>query len=236
MDVLMVLWDGGGNVPPFLGIGRELVRRGHHVRCLGPEALREPVEREGMAFVATRRGAPFDPREPLPLEESQRKQGAVFFGDGYAKDVAAELERQRPDVVVVDCFLAAAQAELERRDLPHAVLVHTLPTWFVTLWDEVLLVPKNAMHARSGLAAVGSVVECWAAAARVLVTSTPLLEVAHRELDRLTNIRYTGPVVTAGAMAIEHEGPSLSEPLVLVTFSTTAMGQDLPLRSVVQAL
>lgn len=236
MNVLMVLWDGGGNVPPFLGIGRELVRRGHHVRCLGPEALRGGVERESMAFVATVHGAPFDPREPLPLAESQMRQGAVFFGGGYANDVSAAVERERPDVVVVDCFLAAAHAELERCGVPHGLLAHTPPSWFVPFWDAALLAPTNYMRARSGLAAVGSVLECWAKAGRVLVTSTPLMEVAHPELDRLTNIRYTGPVGAAGTMTIGHEGPSLSEPLVLVTFSTTAMGQELPLHNVIQAL
>ena len=28
-DILFVTWDGGGNVPPALGIAGELVSRGH---------------------------------------------------------------------------------------------------------------------------------------------------------------------------------------------------------------
>jgi len=28
-EILFVTWDGGGNVPPAVGIARELVRRGH---------------------------------------------------------------------------------------------------------------------------------------------------------------------------------------------------------------
>ena len=33
--ILAVTWDGGGNVPPMLGIAGELQRRGHQIRVLG---------------------------------------------------------------------------------------------------------------------------------------------------------------------------------------------------------
>ncbi len=36
-DILFVTWDGGGNVPPALGIARELQAQGHAVRFLGHE-------------------------------------------------------------------------------------------------------------------------------------------------------------------------------------------------------
>ena len=31
-EILFVTWDGGGNVPPALGIATELAARGHTVR------------------------------------------------------------------------------------------------------------------------------------------------------------------------------------------------------------
>ena len=34
-DILFVTWDGGGNLPPAIGIGRELRSRGHEVRFIG---------------------------------------------------------------------------------------------------------------------------------------------------------------------------------------------------------
>ena len=34
-DILFVTWDGGGNVPPALGIAAELAGRGHRTRFLG---------------------------------------------------------------------------------------------------------------------------------------------------------------------------------------------------------
>jgi hypothetical protein len=36
-DILFVTWDGGGNVPPAIGIACELQRRGESVRVLGHE-------------------------------------------------------------------------------------------------------------------------------------------------------------------------------------------------------
>ena len=38
-EILIITWDGGGNVPPALLIGAELRRRGHGVRMLGHAAL-----------------------------------------------------------------------------------------------------------------------------------------------------------------------------------------------------
>ena len=34
-NILFVTWDGGGNVPPALGIAAELQQRGHRVRVIG---------------------------------------------------------------------------------------------------------------------------------------------------------------------------------------------------------
>jgi aromatic-L-amino-acid decarboxylase len=44
--ILVVTWDGGGNVPPMLGVASELLRRGHQVRVLGNPQQREAVVRD----------------------------------------------------------------------------------------------------------------------------------------------------------------------------------------------
>ena len=36
---LFAMWDGGGNVPPAIGLVRRLVERGHVVRLLGDPTL-----------------------------------------------------------------------------------------------------------------------------------------------------------------------------------------------------
>ena len=47
MDALFVTVDGGGNLPPALGIAREIVRRGGSARFLGHEPQRLLIERAG---------------------------------------------------------------------------------------------------------------------------------------------------------------------------------------------
>ena len=44
---LFVLWEGGGNVPPQLGIARRLVERGHEVRVLTEPCLASAVAAAG---------------------------------------------------------------------------------------------------------------------------------------------------------------------------------------------
>jgi UDP:flavonoid glycosyltransferase YjiC (YdhE family) len=41
---LFVMWEGGGNVSPILGLARRLVERGHHVRVMS-DPCNEPEVR-----------------------------------------------------------------------------------------------------------------------------------------------------------------------------------------------
>ena len=56
-NVLFITWDGGGNVPPALGIAAELQQRGHRVRVMG-----HPVQqRAGRGRGARLHGVPHRP-------------------------------------------------------------------------------------------------------------------------------------------------------------------------------
>ena len=48
---LFVTFEGGGNVPPVLGLARRLAARGHQVRVLTEPCLRSAVEEAGARFV-----------------------------------------------------------------------------------------------------------------------------------------------------------------------------------------
>jgi hypothetical protein len=50
--VLLVTWDGAGNLPPERSLVRSLVARGHTVRALARESVREPLERDGAGWAA----------------------------------------------------------------------------------------------------------------------------------------------------------------------------------------
>jgi UDP:flavonoid glycosyltransferase YjiC (YdhE family) len=49
-NILFVTWDGGGNLPPAIGIAAELQRRGDAVRFLGHEQQRNVIEKAGLRF------------------------------------------------------------------------------------------------------------------------------------------------------------------------------------------
>ena len=51
-DFLFATLDAGGNLPPALGIARELVRDGHRVRFLGEPQQAGPIEAAGAEFRA----------------------------------------------------------------------------------------------------------------------------------------------------------------------------------------
>ena len=60
--ILVATWDGGGNVPPMLGIASELQRRGHLLRVLGHHQQREVVVTAGLLFVSYRHARPWSPK------------------------------------------------------------------------------------------------------------------------------------------------------------------------------
>mgnify|MGYP000394340075 CR=1 FL=1 len=52
LSFLFVTWNGGGNVPPVLGLAANLVARGHYVRVLTEPCLKEAVAATGADFKA----------------------------------------------------------------------------------------------------------------------------------------------------------------------------------------
>ena len=67
---LMPLWEGGGNVPPELGVARRLVARGHQVHVLGDPTIE--ARRRRRAARSRRGGAPrTGPRSTPPRTPSR---------------------------------------------------------------------------------------------------------------------------------------------------------------------
>ena len=57
-EILFVTWDGGGNVPPAVGIAEELRARGHRVRFMGHAAAGVAFAEHGLEFTASAPRAP----------------------------------------------------------------------------------------------------------------------------------------------------------------------------------
>src|SRR5262245_38995225 len=114
-QILVVTWNGGGNVPPALGVADELRRRGHDVRVLGQIDQRAAVGRLGLRFEAYQRAAPHLPLERVGFARWAAEYLRLFTDPGVGVDLAASLDGDGADVVVVDAMLLTALRTLQRR-------------------------------------------------------------------------------------------------------------------------
>ena len=208
-DLLFVTWDGGGNVPPALGIAGELARRGHRTRFLGHRAQQHAVIAAGHDFVPYTEAADFVGSEPA----SPARMLRLFADRAMGRDLLREVGRRPADVVVVDALLmgvldAAAGAGLAYVPLQHLFLGYQRGSWVkgpMGLWGRV-----------RGLRPVAR----WDQAPLSLAATLPELDPAGSGPARSrlpANVRFTGPVV-------EHPDarPTFSDPTVLVSLSTVS--------------
>ncbi len=229
--ILIVTWDGGGNVPPALGIAGELRRRGHDVRALGHGQQRAAFTAAGIPFAAYAHARPWSSAAAVDGVRSVAGFLALFTDRGPGRDLVDEVTRRPVDLVLADCMSLAALRAAQRAGLPTAVLVHTFHRYLTHGWARG---PIGAVAALRGLRPS----RLWNAAGVVLVASDPGLDPG---ADARPDVRYTGPV-----QAAPRSTAFPSEPAVLVSLSTIYyQGQaealqrildriaDLPLRAVV---
>jgi hypothetical protein len=116
--------DIGGNVPPMIGIARELARRGWRVLVHGDDLLRQRIEDAGLTFVPTHaRQIDLLHRWTSPSDLAGLLR---FLKDGdRPKEVLALVRAVGADVALVDVSLPLVAAACTGK-LPTAVLVHTM--------------------------------------------------------------------------------------------------------------
>jgi MGT family glycosyltransferase len=213
MRVLLVSWDGGGNLPPALVLGERLAERGHEVRLLGNASQERAALGAGCEFVSFERAPDCDSRRPETdlLRDWEIKPGPKLFArlrerllfgpaGAYAADVLAELDRAPVDVVAADFLLFGALAAAERADCAAVGLVHTvyalprvsgppfgsgfaLATGFVTRARERVFRSLSSRLWNKGLPALN--------AARTELGLDPLADVFD-QLDRLDRVLVLG--------------------------------------------
>ena len=197
---LFATWDGGGNLQPALGLGRLLVSRGHSVRMLVWGAARERVEAAGCAFTPLLPDEGFDPSRGSAWED---QDDAFLEGLVVAAAVLEEVDRERPDILVVDFMLRSLLCAAERSGVPTVALVHTQRSFFTFSeaddpegwgWD---FDPVNETRVGLGLEPVPRVGERLVV--QLLERCARALSVVPREFEspdvRLpTNARYVGPL------------------------------------------
>ena len=133
---LLATWDGGGAVPPELGVARRLVDRGHEVRVLGDPTLRDQALATGASFVPWET-APHritgDHSEDIvkdwevsnPIAGLQRIRDRLLAGPAaaVAADTTAQLDAWSPDVLLADYFMFGSVIAGQAARLPVAALV-----------------------------------------------------------------------------------------------------------------
>ncbi len=211
-EILFVTWDGGGNVPPAVGIASELRRRGHAVRFLGHAVQEEALTAAGFEFVR-----PTQARAFSALDSNSPFTMMAAFGDrGLGRDLLATVAARPVDLVVIDCLMVGAIHAAHRAGLRYVVLEH--------LYDEFyrrgILGGPMGLNLRLRRLRPHAALD---AAALRLVTTVPVLDAATSEA---ADLRHVGPVVEVGRRVA-------TEPTVLISLSTYAFAR---MRRSLQAL
>ena len=132
---LFVTFEGGGNVPPVLGLVRRLAARGHDVRVLTEPCLRAAVEEAGARLVPFTRHFTREDRAAdligdsaarTPVGALKRTFGRVVFGPAriVAEETRRALDGGRADAVAVDALMPGALVAAEAARIPRVVLFH----------------------------------------------------------------------------------------------------------------
>jgi MGT family glycosyltransferase len=135
-NYLFALVDGGGTVPPELGVVRRLVDRGHHVTVLAEDTMADEVADTGATFrrwaTAPNRPSRQPDDDPYrdwecknPLQLFDRLLDRQFVGPAprYAADVDDAIAEHRPDLIVCSMFVPGAMVAAEGAGIPFDMLM-----------------------------------------------------------------------------------------------------------------
>jgi UDP:flavonoid glycosyltransferase YjiC (YdhE family) len=226
-NILFVTWDGGGNLPPALGIAAELHARGEQVMFLGHEQQREAVEGAGLRFEPYRHARPWSSTAPADGLRGAAAIFSMFTDRGPGQDLLASIGRRSADLVVIDCLLLGALNAADRAGLRRAVLVHTFYQYLAGRWSRG---PAGILGRLKGQHPV----RLWSAADLVLVATLAELDPAARR-GLPDQFLHTGPVVRVRDPRPVPE--AADTPRVLVSLSTIYYpGQRRALQSILDAL
>lgn len=224
-EVVFVTWDGGGNVPPAIGIAAELKARGHQVRFLGHAQQRSRLEEEGFDFTPFRSAQPWSPLIPASGLSGALRYGRMFTDRGAGRDLLELLAQSPADVVVIDALLLGVLDAARSITVPYAALVHTYQQYLVRSWARG---PIGLIARTRGM----SPKKLWDAADMVLVTADPTLDPATQSALP-ANVRHVGVVQPEAVVESLEE----TQPRVLVSLSTNYFpGQQRTLQAVLDGL
>ena len=245
VEVVIATWQAGGATQVAIDLGRLLADRGHRVRILGPASEAARVEVAGCVARAIPKELEFDPALGRRAEDQWETLARLFFGRELPDVLAAELEREPADVLVVDYLLRSLAGAAERMPVPAALLIHTIYGFHGGAGDDEetrqrWYEPVNASRRELGLDPLPPSSDSVTVA--LVRRAAAALVVVPREfddwIDPPKNVIHVGPISTAEA-ATDWQPPWPSEdarPLVVVTLGTTYMAHEEVLARIAHAL
>lgn len=221
--IVWACWDGGGNLPPSLGIATALERRGHEVRFYGRPEMVGRAEAAGVrasAFTHARTDLARYSFHPLATVFGYTSSPAV--GEELAQIVAAN----GPDLVVIDAMFSAALNVAPRLGLRTAVMLHTFCYRLIDEWRANFAMQSESRQ-RAGFDALPSLDELWGG--RDLLQVNALAALDGEPTVDWPNIVHGAPVLISERRAVPATLPWADDdptPLVLLSFSTVPEQRD----------
>jgi hypothetical protein len=138
-QLLLAAIDGGGTVPPALGVAADLIRRGHHVRVLADPTVESSARAAGGEFIPWRSAPHFDTLADQTAAIGAAEHGSPrqrlrivshFAGGratrGFADDVLAATRAHATDGVLVEAAVPGMLIGAQASGLPCAGLMPNL--------------------------------------------------------------------------------------------------------------
>ncbi len=137
ISFLFVTWEGGGNVPPVLGLAHRLIQAGHTVRVLAEPCMRKQIEDIGANYLGFKKHFTRTDRSIDLIQDWKAKPLSVPSIDNIlinpALNVADEtrlaLVNQHTDVLVADFMMPGALIAAESLGVKRVALFH-MPEYF----------------------------------------------------------------------------------------------------------
>jgi UDP:flavonoid glycosyltransferase YjiC (YdhE family) len=238
---LVVAWDGAGNLVSTAAVAQSLSKRGHDVRLLGHRSIDGRLGAHGWRFRPFKHTLDVDSTKAFDVgAQMQTLLGAVRLNGAVGRDVMEELEREPADGLIVDCMLAGGLSAGQVAGVPTVALFHTPYSGFRAGPAVDLLAPSigvlNTGRAGLGLGPVEGLAEVHDACTLCIVAAPREFDV---DMPLPPNVRFVGPMLAGPpllASADHLEVGDATEPLVVVSFSTSYQAQVPAVQRVVDAL
>ncbi len=221
--VVWACWDGGGNLPPSLGIAAELQRRGHDVSFHGRPDMVDRARAAGVAATALLSARDdFERYSFHPLPTVFGFTGSPGVGRELVQVAAAE----KPDVLVVDAMFATALDAASQIDAPSIVIVHTFANRLREMWLRGFAMQSES-RVKAGYDPFPGLDVLWGE--RDLVHVNALAALDGPTPDGAVPVRHPAPVLAAEKRATPVKLPWSGDdptPLVLLSLSTVPEPRD----------